>query len=138
MLEIFWKNRFWYFLEILSLVFPDFLHKDCVLGMPKTWPSPIFLEKNMLEVAIFPDFHWSQYCDIFLLIIDSNPQYFLKVAGTTDCRAEKRAFFNFSSCTRFINFCSIRSLAFSFVLSLIRSFVFQNLFHQCLYLLSFV
>ena len=52
--------------------------------------------------------------------IVSNPQYFVKVDGTADFRAEKLAFFNFSSRTRYF----IHEFLFhSFARSFVRSFV---------------
>ena len=74
----------------------------------------------------------------FCIIVDSNSQYSVKVAGTANCRARKRIFFNFSCFTQYFIHESLlysfaRSficfLCCSFVHSCIRLFDFQYLFH---------
>ena len=59
------KPDFWHLLEILPLVFFWFFAQRWILGLLKTWPSPIF-EKNFFpventgnipEIAVFADFH---------------------------------------------------------------------------------
>ena len=61
------ENQFFGISSRFSLFFSDFLLKECVLAMLKTWPSSIFEKNvflakntgNMLEIAVFADFHWS-------------------------------------------------------------------------------
>ena len=105
--------------------------------MAKIWPSPIFKKNffpaenagNMPEIAVFAHFHWtfSVYFLFFFTvdIVNSNSQYFVKIAGTADCRAGKNGFSSISRVLliiSFMNFCSILSLNLSFVCSFVRSF----------------
>ena len=59
------KPYFWYFLEISSLVFPNFFAQRCVLIMPKIWLSLIF-EKIFFRLKI-PGICWKlPFLQIFI------------------------------------------------------------------------
>ena len=53
----------------------------------------------MSEIAVLAHFHWtfSLYFLFFFTenVFDSNSQYFVKIAGTADCRAGKADFLQF-------------------------------------------
>ena len=59
------KPVFWHFLEILSLVFSNFLQRY-VLAMPMTWPSPIF-EKNFFPAENAGNRRFCRFCSDFFL-----------------------------------------------------------------------
>ena len=82
------------------------------MAIPKMCRSPIFEKHifpaentgNMPEIAVFAHFHWT-FSVYFLFfshkrceikdIVNSNSQYFVKIAGTADCRAGKTGFLQF-------------------------------------------
>ena len=129
------KPVFWHFLWGFAQI--------CVLAMSKTWPSPIFEEfsfpaeknRNMPDITIFPDFHWSSWSWYFYVFIhmftwnfvESNSQYFLRIAGTTDCRAGITGFLHFSSRTQFIHEFLLRSFVRFFRIFSINVYICSHL-----------
>ena len=92
--EIFRNNRFLAFPPDFIISFYWFFVQKCVIAMAKIWPSPIF-KKNFFPAENtgnrrFCTFSLDFFC-IFLVfftwnIVNSNSQYFVKIAGTADFR----------------------------------------------------
>ena len=125
-------------LHIFSWNFPHWYKTP----IPKIWQSPIFNQctfptenaGNMPEKPVFwrlLEISPSVFTDfLFKNVVDSNSQYFVKIAGTADCRAGKVDFLQFlSSLTQyFIHEFLLYSFARSFIRLLVGLFVFSIFF----------
>ena len=118
-----WKTGFLVFSQDLLISVYWFFVQKCVIAMAKTLPIPI------LKKTLF----WPKMPEIYFLSHKysySNSQYFVKIAGTADCRAGKTDFLQFlESSQYFIHEFLLYSFAHSFIRLLVRLFVFQYLFH---------